>query len=370
MRALAASGPRFLAQNVVDRDWDEPVFEHTAFFEPGGVRVAVIGQAYPYTPIANPARFTPEWSFGLRADELAARVAAARAEGARLVVLLSHNGLALDRALAARVPGLDVILAAHTHDLTPEPIRQGRTLIVASGSHGAFLTRLDVTPGADGIAAFTHRLIPVLARDIAPEPAMASLVAELRAPHAAELARVVGRSERALWRRGMLNGTMDEVILAALRREHDAEIALSPGFRWGTALPAGSDITAELVWEHTAISYPETWRRVMSGAALRALLEDVADNLFHPDPLARQGGDMVRAAGIGFTLDAAAPRGQRVTWLRLADGSPVEAGKGYAVAGWASVAEPAEGRPVWEAVFDELARGPVAPSPNPLIRLA
>jgi sulfur-oxidizing protein SoxB len=253
MRALAASGPRFLAQNVVDRDWDEPVFEHTAIFEPGGVRVAVIGQAYPYTPIANPARFTPEWSFGLRADELAARVAAARAEGARLVVLLSHNGLALDRALAARVPGLDVILAAHTQDLTPEPIREGRTLIVASGSHGAFLTRLDVTPGADGIAAFTHRLIPVLARDIAPEPAMAALVEQLRAPHAAELARVVGRCERALWRRGMLNRTLDEVMLAALRREHAAEIALSPGFRWGTALPAGSDITAELVWEHTAI---------------------------------------------------------------------------------------------------------------------
>jgi sulfur-oxidizing protein SoxB len=367
---VAALPCPFLAGNVQDTEWNEDVFAHTQSFERGGVPIAVIGQAFPYTPIANPRWMIPDWSFGIKEEKLRERVAAARAGGAQLVVLLSHNGFNLDRKLAGRIQGLDVILAAHTHDALPEPVRVGDTLLIASGCHGKFLSRLDLRVEGGRVVEHRHALIPVFAESIAPDPEAAALVRRVRAPHAAALARVVGRTETTLWRRGNLNGTMDDVICAALMQERDAEIALSPAFRWGHALLGGQDITAEDIWAHTAITYPAVWRQRLTGAQIRAILEDVADNLYNPDPFLQQGGDMVRVGGLGWTLDPAAPIGRRISDLTLLrSGQPLEAAREYTVAGWASVAEGSEGPPVWEVLFAHLAKGPVHQLPNPHLRL-
>ena len=360
----------FLAGNVQDTEWNEDVFEHTKAFERGGVRVAVIGQAFPYTPVANPRWLIPDWSFGIKEEVLAKRVQAARGEGAELVVLLSHNGFDVDRKLAARVPGIDVILTGHTHDALPEPLKVGNTLLVASGCHGKFISRLDLRVEGGRVAEFRHALIPVFAESIAPDADTTALVRRLRAPYAAELARVVGRTEVLLTRRGNLNGTVDDLICAALMRQRDAEIALSPGFRWGYSLLPGSDITAEDVWAHTAITYPAAYRTAMTGEQLKAILEDVADNLFNPDPYYQQGGDMVRVGGLGWTLDVAAPAGSRVQDLMLLrTGQPIEAAREYTVAGWASVNQGTEGPPVWDVVMRHLSEGPVRAEPNRHLRL-
>ena len=365
-----ALGAPFLASNIQDAEWEEDVFPHTAMFERGGVKIAVIGQAFPYTPIANPRWLTPEWRFGLKAEKLAERVAAARAEGAALVVLLSHNGFDVDRQLAARVEGIDVILTGHTHDAMPRPMQVGRTLLVATGACGKFLSRLDIEVEAGRMKAWRHALIPVFSAAIAPDAQMAALVAQQRASHATAMARVVGRTEGLLYRRGNTAGTWDDVICDALLAVREAEIAFSPGFRWGTSLLPGTDITAEDVWAQTAITYPNAWRGMMTGAQIKALLEDVADNLFHADPYFRQGGDMVRTGGLRFTLDVTARAGSRISDLRLLrNDTPIEAGRSYRVAGWASVSEGVEGPPVWEVVFRHLAQGAVRAVPREDVRL-
>lgn len=357
---VKALGFPFLAGNIQDREWNEDVFPTHAIFERGGLKIAVIGQAFPYTPIANPRWMFPDWEFGIKEEKIAARVQAARDEGAGLVVLLSHNGFEVDRKLAARVPGIDVILTGHTHDALPRPVQIGRTLLIATGASGKFISRLDLDVQGGRVAGYRHALIPVFSNSITPDAEMAALVRGLREPYAADLARVVGRTESLLWRRGNTAGTWDDVICDALLEQRDAEIALSPGFRWGTTLLPDTDITAEDVWAQTAITYPAAYRSVMKGAAIKALLEDIADNLFHPDPFYQQGGDMVRSAGITFTLDVAAGAGQRISNLRLKrSGQPLEASQDYVVAGWASINEGVEGPPIWDLVFRHLAKGPL-----------
>jgi sulfur-oxidizing protein SoxB len=252
----------------------------------------------------------------------------------------------------------------------PEPLQVGNTLLVASGCHGKFISRLDLQVESGRVAGFRHALIPVFADSIAPDAETMALVERLRAPYAAELARVVGRTETLLTRRGNMNGTMDDMICAALMRQRDAEIALSPGFRWGYSLLPGSDIIAEDVWAHTAITYPAAYRMTMTGEQLKTILEDVADNLFNPDPYYQQGGDMVRVGGLGWTLDVAAPAGRRVQDLMLLrTGQPVEAARDYRVAGWASVNQGTEGPPVWDVVMRHLSEGPVRAEPNRHLRL-
>jgi S-sulfosulfanyl-L-cysteine sulfohydrolase len=371
VKELAASMPcPFLAGNVQDTEWNEDVFEHTKAFERGGVRVAVIGQAFPYTPVANPRWLILEWSFGIKEEKIAERVREAREAGAQVVVLLSHNGFDVDRKLAGRVEGIDVILTGHTHDALPQPLRVGNTLLVASGCHGKFVSRLDLEVKDGKVADFRHALIPVFAQSIAPDPEAAALVRRLREPYAGDLARVVGRTESPLWRRGNLNGTMDDVICAALMKQRDAEIALSPGFRWGYSLLPDSPITAEDVWAHTAITYPATYRLTMTGEQLKTVLEDVADNLFNPDPYYQQGGDMVRVGGLGWTLDVAASAGRRISDLTLLrTGQPIEAAREYTVAGWASVNHGTEGPPIWDVLTRHLAEGPVRAEPNTRLRL-
>lgn len=357
---VAALRCPMLAGNVQDTEWNEDVFEHTRVFERGGVKVAVIGQAFPYTPISNPRWKIPDWTFGIKEEKVAERVQAARAGGAQLVVLLSHNGFGVDRKMATRVPGIDVILTAHTHDALPEPVQVGRTLLVASGCYGKFVGRLDLEVGAGGVTAWRHALIPVFANAIRPDPAAAALVARIRAPFQPELARPVARTETALWRRGNVAGTMDEVICNALLTQRDAEIALSPAFRWGYTITAGSVLTAEDVYAHTAITYPAAYRTEMTGAQLRSVLEDVADNLYNPDPYSQQGGDMVRSAGLAYTLDVTGTSGNRIQDLRLSrTGAPLEANRRYTVAGWGSIAENTEGPPIWDIMFRYLAANPV-----------
>jgi sulfur-oxidizing protein SoxB len=341
----------FLCGNVKDATWGEDVFDHTAVFERGGLRIAVIGQAFPYTPIANPRWMIPDWSFGIGEDRLRERIAAARGDRADLVVLLSHNGLDVDRKLATRVAGLDVILSGHTHDAVPVAIRSGGTLIVASGSHGKFLSRLDLEVRDRRIADFRFRLIPIFSDAIAPERAMSRLVEEIRAPHAEALDRVVGRTDSLLYRRGNFNGTFDDVICASLIEQRDAEITLSPGFRWGATLLPGEDIRLEDIYNQTAITYPAAYRSEMTGAALKDVLEDVADNLFNPDPYYQQGGDMVRVGGLAYVIDVEQPAGRRISELTLLrTGQPIDPAGTYTVAGWGSVNEGAEGPPIWDVL--------------------
>ena len=336
---------------MVDTEWEEPVYESTAFFERGGVKVAVIGQAFPYTPVANPIYLIPKLSFGIRDEKVQQHVNAAREQGAELVVLLSHNGFDVDRKLASRVSGIDVILTGHTHDALPAVLQVDKTLLVASGSHGKFLSRLDVKVEGGAMVDYRYKLIPVFADAITPEPKMSALVARIRAPFADQVERVLGTTESLLYRRGNFNGTFDDLICNALLEERDAQIALSPGFRWGATLIPGQSITVDDVFTQTAITYPNAYRLEMTGEQLKLILEDVADNLFNPDPYYQQGGDMVRVGGMGYCIDIHKPIGERISQMTLlADGKPVDPARSYVVAGWASVNEDVEGPPVYDVV--------------------
>ena len=346
----------FLAQNVRDKEFGDEVFKARQDFEKGGVKIAVIGQAFPRTPISNPAWMIEKWEFGLREDDLQKQVDEARAGGAEVVVLLSHNGYDVDYKMAGRVKGIDVILAAHTHDAIPTTQRVGETLLIAAGSHGKFLARLDLDVSGGKVTGHRFRLIPVFSDAIAPDAEMKALVEKIRAPYAKDLARELARTESLLYRRGNFNGTFDDLICQAMLKERDAEISLSPGFRWGGTLVPGEAITFEALANATAMTYPACYRQEMTGAQLKAILEDVADNIFHPDPYFQGGGDMVRVGGVGYTIDVSKPVNQRISGLtELKTGKPLDADRKYVVAGWASVNRATEGPPIWEVVEKHLA---------------
>jgi sulfur-oxidizing protein SoxB len=362
----------FLALNIRDTEWNEPVFDAVKVFEKGGVKIAVLGQAFPYTPVANPRWMMPKWSFGIREDEVRAQVDKARAGGAQLVVLLSHNGFDVDRKLAARVAGIDVILTGHTHDALPEVVTVGKTLLIASGSHGKFVSRLDLDVQGGAVKGYRYKLIPLFADVIKPDAAMAAAVAKARAPYAKELSRVVGHADSLLYRRGNFNGTFDDLICAALLKERDAEIALSPGFRWGTSVLPGAPITVEDIHNATAITYPQVYRMAMTGERLKEVLEDVADNLFNPDPYYQQGGDMVRCGGLGYSIDVSKPIGQRISGMtHLKTGKPIEPQREYTVAGWASVNEGTQGPNIWDVVERHIAsEKTVRVQPNSSVKIS
>lgn len=346
-----------LGSNIFDREWDEPAFEHTKFFERGGVNIAVIGQAFPYLPIANPGWMFPTYSFGIREETLQENVDAARAAGADLVVLLSHNGFDVDRKLASRVTGLDVILTGHTHDALPEPVQVGNTLLLASGSNGKFVARLDLDVQGGAVKGFRHKLIPVFADVITADAEMSAKITETRTPHESALSEVLGRTNSLLYRRGNFNGTFDDLICDALLQEREADIALSPGFRWGPSLLPGQDITREDLFNATAMSYPAAYRSEMTGEMLKLILEDVADNLFNTDPYYQQGGDMVRVGGMGYRIDVSKQIGSRISDMTLLkSGELIDPAKTYVVAGWASVNEGTEGPAIWDVVEAHLKR--------------
>ncbi len=372
-RNLESFKGEFLAQNVFlteeaafndAKAYDAAsgrVFKPATIKEMGGYRVAVIGQAFPYVPIAHPKRFTPDWTFGIRDDEMQRLVNSLRGnDKADAVVLLSHNGMDVDLKLAGRVSGIDVILGGHTHDAVPQPIAVtnagGTTLVTNAGSNGKFLGVLDLDLAKGRLRDVRYRLLPVFSELLKPDATMQALIEKLRAPQAAAYAEKIATADRLLYRRGNFNGTMDQLICDALRSEFDAEVALSPGFRWGTSVLPGQPVTMDDVLAETAVTYPETYLQNMTGGQIKEILEDVCDNLFNADPYYQQGGDMVRVGGMAYTCAPAEAVGRRISDLKLDDGRPVEAGKSYKVAGWASVNEQ-KGMPVWDVLAKHLRAG-------------
>ncbi len=361
----------FLGANIFDNEWDERAYEPYKFYDRGGVKIAVIGQAFPYMPIANPAWMFPGLSFGVRENNMAELVTEVRKKGADLVVLLSHNGFDVDRKLAGRVDGIDVILTGHTHDALPEPVMVGKTMLIASGSNGKFITRLDLDVRNGQVMGFSHKLIPIFSDVIAPDASVGKLIDDIRAPHLDRLHEVIGRTDSLLYRRGNFNGTWDDLICNALIDEREADIALSPGFRWGPSVLPGVDITREDLFNATGMSYPAAYRNEMTGELLHTILEDVADNLFNPDPYYQQGGDMVRVGGMGYRIDVSKPIGSRITNMTLLKtGEAIDPAKTYVVAGWASVRQGTKGPAIWDVVESYLKRkGTVSIDPNKSVKV-
>mgnify|MGYP003314260678 CR=1 FL=1 len=357
-----------LGQNIFDAEWDEPAdyFEPYTFFERGGSKIAVIGQAFPYMPIANPGWMFPEYSFGIRDENMQEMVDEVRGLGAELVVVLSHNGFDVDKKMASIVSGIDIILSGHTHDALPEPVLINETVIVASGSNGKFVSRVDLDVRNGKMMGFKHKLIPIFSDVITPDPDIAALIDEERAPYKNQLSEVIGQSESLLYRRGNFNGTWDDLICQAMIEEREADISMSPGVRWGPSILPGQDITREDIWNVTSMSYGKVYRTEMTGEFLHVILEDVADNLFNPDPYYQQGGDMVRIGGMGYRIDINKPQGRRISDLTLLKtGERIDPSKNYIVAGWASVNEGTEGPQIWDLVENYIRRnGIVKVNPN------
>ncbi|MBD3666158.1 thiosulfohydrolase SoxB [Sulfitobacter sp. TSTF-M16] len=357
-----------LGQNIFDAEWDEPaeLFKPYKMFERGGTKIAVIGQAFPYMPIANPGWMFPEYSFGIRDENMAAMVEEVRAAGAECVVVLSHNGFDVDKKMANVVPGIDVILSGHTHDALPEPVLVGETIILPSGSNGKFVTRCDLDIRDGRMMGYRTKLIPLFSDVIEPDAEVAALIDAQRAPYEAEMSEVIGQTDSLLYRRGNFNGTWDDVICDALLSERDAEIALSPGVRWGPSLIPGQDITREDIFGVTSMTYGKAYRTEFTGEFLKVVLEDVADNIFNPDPYYQQGGDMVRTGGLGYRIDVSKPQGERISNMTsLSTGEAIDPARSYIVAGWASVNEDTEGPQIWDVVENHIAKlGTVTVSEN------
>ncbi len=346
----------FVAQNVKTADFGDPVFKPYVIREINGVPVAIIGQAFPYTPIANPRYMVADWSFGIQDDHLQKMVDEVRAKGAKVVVVLSHNGMDVDLKMASRVRGIDAILGGHTHDGMPVPTlvqnAGGKTIVTNAGSNGKFLGVLDFDVRDGQVRGFQYRLLPVFASILPADTQMQALITRVRAPYESRLGEVLARTDGTLYRRGNFNGTGDQLLLDAMMEVQNAPIAFSPGFRWGTTLLAGQDITREWLMDMTATTYSYATVTEMTGATIRTVLEDVADNLFNPDPYYQQGGDMVRVGGLQYQCDPAAGAGRRISDMRL-NGQLLEADKKYKVAGWAPVVEDAKSaghKQIWELV--------------------
>jgi len=361
----------FVCHNCKELNWDEPVFHPYTIREVGGVKVGVIGQAFPYVPISHPQRFVPNLTFGIQEEQCQRLVNELRQDKkVDCVVVLSHNGVSTDLKMAGRVRGIDVILGGHTHDGLPRPIPVGKTLVINSGAHGKFLSRLDLDVRAGAVSGYRYKLIPVLSKHVPEDPDMARLISEIRGPWEAQLAERLAVSETLLYRRGNFNGSFDEILLDALLKRFDAQVALSPGFRWGVTIVPGQVITLEDVYSHTGLTYPNTLVRDLTGAEIQQLMEDVADNLFHPDPYFRQGGDMVRVGGLTYTIEPSKPMGRRISEIRVG-GKPMSPDRRYRTAGWASPGPEAPGPPAYDVVADHLrSLKRVRLDPRPRVRVA
>ena len=347
----------FIAQNIKTQDFGDPVFKPYLMRSINGVRLAIIGQAFPYTPIANPRYLVADWSFGIQEENMQRMVDETRAKGAQLVVMLSHNGMDVDLKMASRLRGIDAIFGGHTHDGVPVALKVknpgGTTLVTNAGSNSKFLGVMDFEVKGGRLVDYRYRLLPVFANQLRPDAEMAALITRMRAPFEARLNEKLAITDGLLYRRGNFNGSWDQLICDAMMDVQGAEIAFSPGFRWGTSLLPGDTITRELLMDQLAITYPHATLTEMTGETIKTILEDVADNLFNPDPYYQQGGDMVRVGGLAYTLSPGQPMGKRIDQLRL-QGRPLDASRMYKVAGWAPVAEEARHlpgvKPIWDPV--------------------
>jgi sulfur-oxidizing protein SoxB len=342
----------FIAQNIKTADFGDMVFNPYVMKVQNGIQTAIIGQAFPYTPIANPRYFTPDWTFGIQEENLQKTIDEVKSKGAKVIVLLSHNGMDVDLKMASRVSGLDAILGGHTHDGVPVKNPGGLTLVTNAGSNSKFLGVLDFDVKGGKAVDFRYKLFPIFSNMIPADPVMSKLITKIRAPYETKLNEKLATTEGLLYRRGNFNGSFDQLILDGLMAQKNAEIAFSPGFRWGTSLLPGQAITRENLLDQTAITYPYTTVTNMTGETIKTILEDVADNLFNPDPYYQQGGDMVRVGGMQYTIDPAQSAGKRITDMRL-NGKPIEVSKNYKVAGWAPVSEEAKnagGEAIWDVM--------------------
>jgi sulfur-oxidizing protein SoxB len=352
------AGIDFVAQNIVTNDFGDQVFKPYTMREINGVQVAIVGQAFPYTPVANPRYMVPDWSFGIRDDNMQKWVDEARAKGAKVVVVLSHNGMDVDLKMASRVSGVDAIFGGHTHDgvYQPVPIKRpdgGTCLVTNAGSNGKFLGVMDFDVRDGKIKSWKYRLLPVFANFLPADAKMDALIQKIRAPYESKLNEVLAISDDFLYRRGNFNGTWDQLILDALMEVKGADAAFSPGFRWGTTILPGEAITMELLMDQTAITYPQSTLTSMKGEMIKTIMEDVCDNLFNADPYYQQGGDMVRVGGIEYTVNPNESIGRRISDMML-NGKAVDPNKNYKVGGWAPVAEGATGVPIWDVVAEYL----------------
>ncbi len=357
----------FIAQNVslteeaqfASGAESNSVFKPYIIKEFNNARIAIIGQAYPYTPIANPKHLIPDWQFGIQEQRLQQMINDIKQQkSADVIILLSHNGMDIDLKLASRVSGIDVILGGHTHDAIPRPIwvqnNNSKTCVTNAGSHGKFLAVLDLDIRQNRLRDLRYRLLPVFSNLLEPDAEMQDLITTLRNPYLAKLQQPLAVADKLLYRRDTYKGTFDQLIVDAQLSINDSQIALSPGFRWGTTLLPGQPITYEEVMNHTAITYPNTSRRLLSGGEIKAILEDSADNLFNKDPYYQQGGDMVRIGGMSFHCQPNAELGQRISQIRLGNGTLLSANKLYPVSSWASVNQIAQGRPMADVLVDYL----------------
>ncbi len=350
----------FLAQNIKTADFGDSVFPSYTIRKMNGISVAIIGQAFPYTPIANPGYLIPNWTFGIQEENLQKTINEAKGKGAKVIVLLSHNGMDVDLKLASRVSGLHAILGGHTHDGVPIPVQiknpGGMTLVTNAGSNGKYLGILDFDVKGGKPVDFRYKLMPIFSNLIPEDKSMSTLIQKIRKPYESKLQEKLAVTDSLLYRRGNFNGSFDQLILNGLMAQKNAEIAFSPGFRWGTTLLPGQVITMENLLDQTAITYPYTTVNMMSGETIKTILEDVADNLFNPDPYYQQGGDMVRVGGMQYAIDPAASMGKRISDMRL-NGVLIDAAKSYKVAGWAPVSEAAKnfgGEPIWDVIARHL----------------
>jgi len=357
----------FVAQNIVDNEFEEQVFKPYTIKEINNIPVAIIGQAFPYTPIANPRYMVPNWSFGIRDENMQEMVDKARGEGAQVVVVLSHNGMDVDLKMASRVTGIDAIMGGHTHDAIPTPVEVsnpgGKTLVINSGSNAKFLSVLDFDVKNGKVRDFRFKMLPVFSSLIEPDTTMANYINKVRDQNVTfqgetfnmkkKLEEKLAVAGDLLYRRGNFNGTFDQLICDALIDVQDAEISFSPGFRWGVSVLPGQDITFEHVMTQTGLTYPIVTRNEMSGEMIKTILEDVGDNIFNTDPYYQQGGDMVRVGGLKFAIDPTKNIGNRISDMEL-NGKSISPTKKYVVAGWASVQQQLEGKPIWDLVAEYL----------------
>jgi sulfur-oxidizing protein SoxB len=347
----------FVAQNVVDLEFEDAVFKDCTIREVNGTRVAIIGQAFPYTPIANPRHFVDGWQFGIQEERLQRCVNKARDDGAEVVVLLSHNGMDIDLKLANRIRGIDAIMGGHTHDAVPTaveiPNAGGTTLVINSGTSGKFLSVLDLNVQNGKLKGYKYHLVPVFSNLLEPDPQMAAHIEKVRTPYEKQLAEVLAVNEDILYRRGTFTGTFDQIIVDALMQTQDTQLAFSPGFRWGTTILPGHPITVEDLMSQTAITYPVVRRIEMTGTQIKEVLEDIADNRFNPDPYMQQGGDMVRIGGLNYTIDPNMPKGKRIQEMEL-NGKAISAKKKYVVGAWAGLDKDQTGKPIWDVVAEYL----------------
>ncbi|HEX2981244.1 MAG TPA: bifunctional metallophosphatase/5'-nucleotidase [Anaerolineaceae bacterium] len=318
-----------LALNVYYQGRRERPFPGSTIVESGGLRVGLIGLASNIVDKTMPPAFSQGLYFSLGREELPGEIERLRVEEhADLIVLISHLGFPQDMQLMAHVPGVDVCLSAHTHHRLAQPVLQGKTLIIQSGSQGSFLGRLDLEVEDGSLSGFQHQLIEVTP-DLPADPHVAELVRQAVDPFRAELEPVVGQTAVDLYRGEALQSSMDHFILAALLETTGASLAFSNGWRYGAPVPAG-DVRMRDLYNMVPMNPPISTVE-LTGLELREMIEENLEHTFARDPFRQMGGYVKRALGIKVYFKIENPFGQRVQQIFVGD-EEVRPGETYSTA--------------------------------------